>query len=363
MTRFEREARVLASLNHPNIATLHGFEREGDLGFLIMELVEGETLADRIASRPVPWRDAVPLFEAIADGLKAAHESGIVHRDLKPANVKIDREGRARILDFGLARSVLGEGGAAGAVGLTHSPTLTAPATLPGVLLGTAAYMSPEQARGLTVDRRADVWAFGCCLYEALTGRRAFEGEDVSLTLAAILSLSRTAAPPGGSASRARHAAAAMPREGRAPAPAGSGDARWSFAEARRGVEQRDHAGSTAPRARGRALTAVLAALALASMTAAAWLAITRPDQRRSFESEVGGPPLVSELDPGLAGVGTQVAVHPSGTSFVFSASDGLHRYDLADGVVRPISSSLPAQPPFLLFRRRVAASWRRSRS
>ena len=151
-----------------------------------MELVEGETLADRIARGPIPWREAVTIFEAIADGLKAAHESGIVHRDLKPANVKIDEQGRVKVLDFGLARTAAGD--EAGVVRvLSHSPTLVAPATVEGVLLGTAGYMS-RKARGLRVDRRADVWAFGCCLYEALSGARAFDGEDISLILVAILS-------------------------------------------------------------------------------------------------------------------------------------------------------------------------------
>jgi serine/threonine protein kinase/Tol biopolymer transport system component len=187
LARFEREARVLASLNHPNIATLHGFEQEDDTSFLVMELVEGETLADRIARGSIPLKEAAPLFLEIAQALDAAHEQGVVHRDLKPANIKIDTGGRVKILDFGLAKAMSPEAEAAPDAGTSLSPTLTLAATQRGEILGTAAYMSPEQARGLAVDRRADVWAFGVCLWEALTGKRLFQGEDASITMARVL--------------------------------------------------------------------------------------------------------------------------------------------------------------------------------
>ena len=193
LARFEREARALAALNHPNVATLHGFERVADAPYLVMELVEGEDLAARIARGPIPLDEALPLFLQIAEGLEAAHEKGILHRELKPANVKVGPEGRVKILDFGLAKAMADErsgvgSGTAGSLGdLTHSPTLTAQATRAGTLLGTAAYMSPEQARGIAVDVRADVWAFGCCFYEALTGQRPFGGEDAPQTLASVL--------------------------------------------------------------------------------------------------------------------------------------------------------------------------------
>jgi serine/threonine-protein kinase len=197
LARFEREARVLASLNHPNVATLHGFEQEGDTSFLVMELVDGETLADRIARGPIPIEEAVPLFVRIAEGLEAAHKQGIIHRDLKPANVKVSGAGRVKILDFGLAKAMAPEA-AAGSGDLSQSPTLTLAATQRGEVLGTAAYMAPEQAKGKTVDRRADVWAFGVCLFEALAGSRAFRGEDVADTLAAVLraELDWSALPP-----------------------------------------------------------------------------------------------------------------------------------------------------------------------
>ena len=185
LARFEREARVLASLNHKNIASLHAFEREGDTGFLVMELVEGETLADRIAHGPIPADEATPLFLQIAEGLEAAHEKGVIHRDLKPANIKVTDDGNVKILDFGLAKAMAPTTGPESDP--SESPTLTQAATLRGQILGTAAYMSPEQAKGKEVDRRADVWAFGVCLYETLTGSRAFRGDDAADTLAAVL--------------------------------------------------------------------------------------------------------------------------------------------------------------------------------
>ena len=187
LARFEREARVLASLNHKNIASLHAFEREADTNFLVMELVEGETLADRIAHGPIPADEAIPLFLQIAEGLEAAHDKGVIHRDLKPANVKLGTdESNVKILDFGLAKAMINEADMVDP-GLSNSPTLTLAATQRGQILGTAAYMSPEQAQGQAVDERADIWAFGACLWEALTGRRAFRGESAPLTLASVL--------------------------------------------------------------------------------------------------------------------------------------------------------------------------------
>jgi serine/threonine protein kinase len=190
LARFDREARLLASLNHPNVATLHGAERDGDTHFLVMELVEGETLADRISRGALPVAEAIDVFVQIAEGLAAAHESGVIHRDLKPANIKLTGEEdrrRVKILDFGLARAMGPEPAPSSDVGASASPTLTLAATMRGEILGTAAYMSPEQASGKAVDERTDIWAFGACLYEALTGRRAFRGEDAPNTLAAVL--------------------------------------------------------------------------------------------------------------------------------------------------------------------------------
>ena len=190
LARFEREAQLVASLSHPNIAHVYGLERRrDDVGAvtpcLVMELVEGPSLAERVASGAIPVREALGLARQIADGLEAAHEKGIIHRDLKPANVKLTADGQVKILDFGLAKALDPAGSSSGRV--SESPTLTARATQLGVILGTAAYMAPEQARGRAVDRRADIWAFGCVLYEMLTGRRAFEGEEMTSVLARVI--------------------------------------------------------------------------------------------------------------------------------------------------------------------------------
>jgi serine/threonine-protein kinase len=184
LARFEREARLLASLNHPNIATLFDLQESDGTHFLVLEFVPGETLAERIKRGPIPADEALPLFKQIAEGLEAAHEKGVVHRDLKPANIKVTPEGKAKVLDFGLAKAMAGE---VPDQGLSESPTMTRGATEAGILLGTAPYMSPEQARGKVVDKRTDIWAFGCCLYEVLTGKTAFLGETVSDTFVAVL--------------------------------------------------------------------------------------------------------------------------------------------------------------------------------
>jgi len=184
MARFQREAKVLASLNHPNIATIHGLEDSGDTHALVMELVEGPTLADRIKAGPIPVDEAVRIARQIADALEYAHERGIIHRDLKPANVKVSNDDTVKVLDFGLAKALEGD---PSSIDISTSPTISRMATMQGVLLGTAAYMSPEQAKAKSVDRRADIWAFGCVLYEMLTGKQAFTGETVTDTLASII--------------------------------------------------------------------------------------------------------------------------------------------------------------------------------
>jgi eukaryotic-like serine/threonine-protein kinase len=186
--RFEREARVLASLSHSNIAAIHGLEESEDRKFLVMELVEGETLAERIKRGPIPVDESLGLAKQICEALEAAHEKGIVHRDLKPANVKITPDGRVKVLDFGLAKAFANEPSPIpGREGFSKSPTLSMAATSAGVILGTAAYMSPEQAKGRQVDKRTDIFAFGSVLYEMLTGSAAFEGEDVPDILGAVL--------------------------------------------------------------------------------------------------------------------------------------------------------------------------------
>ena len=203
LARFEREARVLASLNHPNIAAIYSFETAvpgGDqaggtasaISFLVMELAPGGTLADRIARGPIASEEALPIARQMAEALEGAHEKGIIHRDLKPANIKLDEEGTVKVLDFGLAKALdpmalSGTSGDPSQSPLSMSPTGTAQMTGANVLLGTAAYMSPEQAKGKTVDKRSDIWAFGVVVWEMLTGQRLFTGDSVTDILADVL--------------------------------------------------------------------------------------------------------------------------------------------------------------------------------
>src|ERR1700730_6038228 len=184
LSRFQREAKMLASLNHPNIATIHGLEQSGDASYLVMELVSGETLAERVRAGPLGIEEALTIAKQIAEALEAAHEKSIIHRDLKPANVKVTPEGKVKVLDFGLAKAFAGD---STSTDPSESPTLSMAATTQGVILGTAAYMSPEQAEGKAVDKRSDMWAFGCLLYELLTGKAAFQGEGVHDILASVV--------------------------------------------------------------------------------------------------------------------------------------------------------------------------------
>jgi serine/threonine protein kinase len=184
VSRFQREAEVLASLNHPNIAAIYDFQEANETRFLVLELVEGETLADRIARGPIPVQQALDIAKYVCEALEAAHERGVVHRDLKPANVKISPDGRVKVLDFGLAKAM--ESSPASGT-FSNSPTLTLGATQAGVILGTAAYMSPEQAKGFEVDVRSDAFAFGSVLFEMLTGHQAFQGDTVPEVLASVL--------------------------------------------------------------------------------------------------------------------------------------------------------------------------------
>jgi eukaryotic-like serine/threonine-protein kinase len=188
LARFSREAQLLASLNHPNIGAIYGLEESDGAQALVLELVEGPTLADRIAEGPLPLDEALPVARQIADALEAAHEQGIVHRDLTPANIKLRHDGTVKVLDFGLAKLTDPATGPSSAQ-VTQSPTITSPALMTGagMILGTAAYMSPEQAKGRPADKRSDVWSFGCVLFEMLTGRRVFESDDVSETLAYVI--------------------------------------------------------------------------------------------------------------------------------------------------------------------------------
>ncbi len=180
LARFEREAKLLASLNHTGIATVHGLHEADGVRFLAMEMVAGEDLAERLARGPIPILDAIELARQMAEALAAAHDHGVIHRDLKPANIKLGPDEKVKILDFGLAKSF--EEGSSG-----DSPTLTLAGTRAGMILGTAAYMSPEQARGRPVDKRADIWALGCVLYEMLAGQKVFPGETTTDLLASVV--------------------------------------------------------------------------------------------------------------------------------------------------------------------------------
>ncbi len=189
IARFQREAHLLAALNHPHIAAIYGLEDAGGTTALVMELVEGDDLAQRLARGAMPLDEALAVASQLARALEAAHDQGIVHRDLKPANIKVRADGTAKVLDFGLAKLTDDPSTRSGPGTPSLSPTLTSPVgmTAVGMILGTAAYMSPEQARGRTADKRCDVWAFGCVLYEMLAGRRPFGGEDVSEVLAFVI--------------------------------------------------------------------------------------------------------------------------------------------------------------------------------
>src|SRR5215470_14512600 len=184
VSRFKREAQVLASLNHPNIAAIYDLQEADGAQFLVLELVEGETVADRITRGPIPVEEALNIAKSVCEALEAAHERGIIHRDLKPANVKVTPDGKVKVLDFGLAKAM---DNAPASATLSNSPTMLS-GTMGGIILGTAAYMSPEQASGKVVDKRSDIWSFGVVLWEMLTGKRLFDGsETVSHTLADVL--------------------------------------------------------------------------------------------------------------------------------------------------------------------------------
>ncbi len=184
VARFQREAKVLASLNHPNIAAIHGFEESDGKRFLVLELVEGDTLAERLRGGAMPVDESLAVCKQMAEALEAAHERGVIHRDLKPANVKVTPDGVVKVLDFGLAKALTEEPTESAPA---DSPTITANYTRPGVVLGTAPYMSPEQARGRLVDKRSDIWSFGIVLYECLTGKHLFHGETATDSMGAIM--------------------------------------------------------------------------------------------------------------------------------------------------------------------------------
>ena len=317
LARFQREAEVLAALNHPNIAAIYGLERSGNTTALVMELVEGPTLADRIAQGAIPIDEALPIAKQIAEALEAAHEQGIIHRDLKPANIKVRTDGTVKVLDFGLAKGL--DPTSAGTADVTASPTVTSPALMTGVgvILGTAAYMSPEQARGKAVDRRTDVWAFGCVLFEMITGRVVFPGATVSDTIAAVLERSPdwTAFPPA-TPPAVRHVLARCLEKDPKHRWRDVGDVRIELDDAKAWRPQTDGALPRTSRAGERAVWALL--VALTALVAAVVTA--------GFRTAPADPAEIrfNLLFPrGVAADSAQLAISPDGQQIVVAPSFG----------------------------------------
>ena len=349
LMRFKREAQVLASLNHPNIAAIYGLEESDGVSALVLELIEGPTLADRIASGPLPIDEALPIARQIADALESAHEQGIVHRDLKPANVKLRADGTVKVLDFGLAKAL--QPLTAETTDMPAAPTITSPAlTQLGVILGTAAYMSPEQAKGRPADKRSDVWAFGAVLYEILSGQRAFKGEDISDVLAAVLrqDVDWAALPAALPASVHRLIARCLDRDPKRRLR--------DIGEARIALDGPFEQSATAPPATvpvtRRALPFALVALLSVLVTAAAaWYMIRPPAMspkvvRLSFTLPNGQ--AFNQPNPGGS-----IALSPDGQQLVYAANDRLFLRSLASEDAHPIagtegygSASLPAFSP-----------------
>ena len=349
LARFSREAQVLASLNHPNIAHIHGFEDATGVRALVMELVEGRTLADRIAERPIPVDEALPLASQIAQALEAAHEQGIIHRDLKPANIKVTSDGTVKVLDFGLAKALDPVGAAA--ANASDSPTLSMQATAAGVILGTAAYMAPEQARGKAVDKRADIWAFGCVLYEMLTGQRAFRGDEVTDIIVAVVSKDPDWDALPREAAHARPLLVRCLKKDRRQRLQAIGDARILVEELISGSTD-EHSRTLTPASSPiRGAPAALGAIAVGAMLAglATW-ALTRP----------GPPPTVLpvrfEIVPATAhaltpGSDRDIAVSPDGRYIAYRGGAGgteliVRAFDRLDAQALPNAANV-RQPFF----------------
>jgi Tol biopolymer transport system component len=349
MARFEREAKVLASLNHPNIAAIYGFEDSGEVQALVMELVEGPTLAERIKSGAIPVDEALQIAKQICEALEYAHERGIIHRDLKPANVKVTPDGAVKILDFGLAKALEGETAAAD---ISSSPTISRMATQAGIILGTAAYMSPEQAKGKSVDRRADIWAFGCVLYEMLTGKMAFSGETVTDTLAAVI----RAEPdwtllPKDTPTHVRVLLQRCLKKDAKQRLRDIGDARIALEEVLSGVakEQMASAGAAPPVWRRALPWAVAALCAVVAAGLAAYLYFGRATGGNS-----GNVTLDVSLPDGVSVVtrdSPSVALSPDGKEIVFMGAKGtvsqLYRRSLDEPDARPIAGTENGLGPF----------------
>jgi tRNA A-37 threonylcarbamoyl transferase component Bud32 len=350
LARFGREAQLLAALNHPNIAHIHGLEESNGVRALVMELVEGPTLADRITQGAIPLDEALPIAKQIAEALEAAHEQGIIHRDLKPANIKVRADGTIKVLDFGLAKA-LDPAGASG-TNASISPTLSIHATQAGVILGTAAYMAPEQARGKVVDRRADIWAFGCVLFEMLTGTRAFKADDVTDTIVAVVSKEPDWQGLPTAASGVRPLLARCLRKDPKQRLQAIGDARIRLEELISGVSD-DVAATRAPAATSsrRVATVAIAALAVGAVVATGltWV-VTRPEPHAPLLTsrfEIVPPPAQSLA---IQGADRDIAISPDGRYIVYRAGAGLAQLvvraiDRLDA--RPLAGVVNARTPF----------------
>jgi serine/threonine-protein kinase len=363
VARLQREAEVLASLSHPNIATIYGLERSSPSSSgqaaglaLVMEFVDGPTLADRLAQGPLSRDEAVSIAKQIADALDAAHEQGIVHRDLKPANIKVRDDGTVKVLDFGLAKAAASSSGspgltsATGSGSLANSPTITSPAmTQAGMILGTAAYMSPEQARGRRVDKRADIWAFGCVLFEMLAGRPAFAADDLVATLSAVVKDEpQWSALPGDTPAALRRLLQRLLDKDPKRRARDMGDVRAE-------LDALDTVDVSAPviasPSRPRAAAPWILAAALAGMAAGAiavWVTLDRgapPTPPRVLRASLRLPP-----DQRIAVLATeppQLAISPDGTRIVYVANNHLHLWSLGEGASSPVANTEGARWPF----------------
>jgi eukaryotic-like serine/threonine-protein kinase len=355
MARFEREAKVLASLNHPNLASIYGLEESDHRRALVMELVEGPTLADRIAGGAIAVDEALPIARQLCEGLEYAHERGIVHRDLKPANVKLTPEGQVKILDFGLAKAL--DLADTGSVDPASSPTITGMATHAGVILGTAAYMSPEQAKGRAVDRRADIWALGCLLYEMLTGKRAFYGATVSETLAGVIrdDPDWSALPPAVSHRIRGLLKRCLTKDAKHRLQA-IGDARITIEETQNGVDAPDATPTLADSGRASAGSrvvpwAVSGALAVALIAIIfLWRFAVPAPQQSPVLSYIPPPPGTTFRDFGFSS--GPVTVSPDGRELAFSATDEngvtkLYVRPLASDQAQAVAGTEDAAAPF----------------
>jgi eukaryotic-like serine/threonine-protein kinase len=345
VARFRREAQVLASLNHPHVGAIYGLDDADGTQFLVLELVEGESLDKRIARGPIPVDEALAIARQTAEALEAAHEKGIVHRDLKPANIALTRDGSVKVLDFGLAKATEPTGAS---LDVTNSPTITTPAMMSGVgmILGTAAYMSPEQAKGRPADKRSDVWAFGCVLFEMLSGRRAFDGEDVADTLAAVLrgEPDFAALPPDTPSLIVALLRRCLERDHRRRV----GDiaaARFAVDEARSTSSASSRTSEVAEKPLRSAFPAFAAALVATGALAAAAAWLLKPERTSS-------PPVVRfthSLKAGDAFSGTMrriVTISPDGTRIVYSANSRLYQRRIDELESEPIpGTDLGGQP------------------